>query len=120
MKWSWYENRNLTERGAIAYSVDGEVSWIQTECGNSWYMHKRYPFDANGCICPKCGKTIKLIVDDFVSGKPDKSGHYIIRNNNGELGTDDYTTSNGGMWWNNANDGSTLYSPSSYRGLGDY
>ena len=32
----------------------------------------------------------------------------------------DYTTSNSGMWWNAANDGSTLYSPSSFRELGDY
>ena len=62
----------------------------------------------------------KLHFNDFVSGKPEKSGNYVIKNKYGMIGTDDYTTSNGGMWWNAANDGTILYSPSSFRELGSY
>lgn len=62
----------------------------------------------------------KLYFNDFVSGKPEKSGNYVIKNKYGMIGTDDYTTSNGGMWWNAANDGTVLYSPSSFRELGSY
>lgn len=51
--------------------------------------------------------------NDFVCGKPDKSGSYLIKHN-GVIERDDFTTSNGGMWWNVPNDGTTLYSPSSY------
>lgn len=58
--------------------------------------------------------------NDFIKGKPDKSGNYVIKNKYGMIRTDDYTTSGGGHWWNEPNDGSTLYSPSSFRGLGDY
>lgn len=57
---------------------------------------------------------------DFVSGKPDKSGNYVIKNKYGMVGTDDYTSSGGGHWWNESNDGTTLYSPSSFRELGSY
>lgn len=62
----------------------------------------------------------KLHFNDFVSGKPEKSGNYVIKNKYGMIGTDNYTTSNGGMWWNAANDGTVLYSPSSFRELGSY
>lgn len=54
-------NKGLTERGQIIYSKDGEVSWCNTECNNEIYMHKRDPYSIHNCICPKCGKTIKLI-----------------------------------------------------------
>lgn len=57
--------------------------------------------------------------NDFIKGKPDKSGNYVIKNEYGMIGTDDYTTSGGGHWWNESNDGGTLYSPSSFRGLGE-
>lgn len=62
----------------------------------------------------------KFTFDDFVSGKPEKSGNYVIKDKHGEIGTDDYTTSGGGHWWNASDDGSTLYSPSSFRELGSY
>lgn len=65
-------------------------------------------------------KQRRISFTDFVEGKPSKSGNYVIKNKYGMLGTDDYTTSHGGMWWNSANDGTTLYSPSSFRELGDY
>lgn len=65
-------------------------------------------------------KNWKLQFNDFVQGKPEKSGNYVIKNKYGMIGTDDYTTSHGGMWWNSPNDGSVLYSPSSFRELGDY
>ena len=65
-------------------------------------------------------KQRRISFTDFTSGKPEKSGNYVIKNRCGMLGTDDFTTSNGGMWWNASNDGSTLYSPSSFRELGDY
>ena len=68
----------------------------------------------------KYNKYWKLQFKDFVSGKPEKSGNYVIKNKYGMIGTDDYTTSDGGMWWNEANDGTTLYSPSSFRELGSY
>lgn len=68
----------------------------------------------------KVPKNRKLQFKDFVSGKPEKSGNYVIKNKYGMIGTDDYTTSDGGMWWNEANDGTTLYSPSSFRELGSY
>lgn len=57
---------------------------------------------------------------DFISGKPGKSGNYVIKNKYGMVGTDDFTTSYGGIWWNAPNDGSILYSPSSFRELGSY
>lgn len=43
--------------------------------------------------------------NDFIKGKPDKSGNYVIKNKYGMIGTDDYTTSGGGHWWNESNDG---------------
>ena len=48
---------------------------------------------------------------DFVNGKPDKSGNYVIKNKYGMIGTDDYTTSGGGHWWND--------SPTSFKELGE-
>lgn len=57
----------------------------------------------------------KMKFNDFVSGKPDKSGHYVIKNKYMMIGEDDYTTSDGGHWWNNSDD--VLYSPSSFQEL---
>ena len=55
--------------------------------------------------------------NDFVSGKPFKSGNCVTKNKDGKICTDDFTTSNGGHWWNESYDGSTMYSHSSYREL---
>lgn len=63
-------------------------------------------------------KQRRIQFTDFIKGKPVKSGNYVIKNKYGMIGTDDYTTSFGGMWWNSPNDGTILYSPSSYRELG--
>ena len=59
----------------------------------------------------------KKMFNDFVSSKPSKSGNYVTKDKNGKICTDDYTTTNGGHWWNESNDVSTMYSPSSYREL---
>lgn len=60
----------------------------------------------------------RLSFTDFASGKPEKSGNYVVKNKYGMILTDDFTTSHGGIWWNEANDGTTLYSPGSFRELG--
>ena len=57
---------------------------------------------------------------DFVSGKPSKSGNYVVLYD-GKIYTDDYTTSSGGHWWNVGTNGGrdgVLYSPSSFKQLG--
>jgi ribosomal protein S27AE len=41
---------------------DGEYSFLRTECGNSWYSVKTDPMLRNGCICPKCGKIVRVIM----------------------------------------------------------
>lgn len=41
---------------------DGEYSFLLTECGNSWYSVNTDPMYRNGCICPKCGKIVQVIV----------------------------------------------------------
>ena len=63
-------------------------------------------------------KEWKLQFNDFICGKPNKSGNYVIKTKHDTIETDDYTTSNGGHWWNNSND--VMYSPSSFRELGSY
>lgn len=40
----------------------GEYSYVYTECGNWWYSVKTNPMSRDGCICPKCGKIVKVIV----------------------------------------------------------
>ncbi len=40
----------------------GEYSYLFTECGNIWYSTTKDPMYRNGCICPKCGKTVKVIM----------------------------------------------------------
>lgn len=41
---------------------EGEYSFLKTECGNIWYSINTNPMKRNGCICPKCGKTIEVII----------------------------------------------------------
>ena len=41
---------------------DGEYSYLITECGTHWFSVNSYPMRRNGCICPKCGKTVKVII----------------------------------------------------------
>lgn len=61
-------------------------------------------------------KERRMKFNNFFSGKPKKSGNYVIKNRYGMIGTDDYTTSSGGHWWNNGDD--TLYDPASFKELG--
>lgn len=42
----------------------GEYSFLRTECGNSWYSVNPNPMRRNGCICPRCGKTVKVIMKE--------------------------------------------------------
>ena len=41
-------------------------------------------------------KERRMEFNNFDSGKPKKSGNYVIKNRYGMIGTDDYTTSSGG------------------------
>ena len=50
-----------TERPAVT-DKEGEYSYLFTECGNRWYSTTTNPMYRDGCICPKCGKVIKVIM----------------------------------------------------------
>lgn len=39
---------------------EGEYSYLFTECGNVWYSTTKDPMYRDNCICPKCGKTVKV------------------------------------------------------------
>ena len=41
---------------------DGEYSFLLTECGSSWYSANTDPMYRNGCICPKCGKIVQVVI----------------------------------------------------------
>ena len=43
----------------------GEYSYIYTECGNSWYSVDSNPMRRDGCICPNCGKIVKVVVPEY-------------------------------------------------------
>lgn len=56
----------------------------------------------------------------WVKGKPKKSGNYKVKYK-GKISRDDYTTSNGGNWWNTGdkhNQDEVEYDPSSFKELG--
>lgn len=56
---------NLTEKAyAIQSTIDGEGEYrfLRTECGNTWYSINPDPMRRQNCICPKCGKTIQVII----------------------------------------------------------
>lgn len=40
----------------------GEYRFLRTECGNSWYSVKTDPMKRDGCICPKCGRTVRVVI----------------------------------------------------------
>lgn len=50
---------------------ENEYSFLKTECGNMWYSVCKDPMYRNGCICPKCGRTImvKMKTIDKMEGK---------------------------------------------------
>ena len=39
-----------------------EYSFLLTECGNSWYSVNTDPMHRDGCICPKCGKIVRVVI----------------------------------------------------------
>ena len=43
----------------------GEYSYLYTECGNFWYSVDPNPMRRDSCICPKCGKTVRVIVPKY-------------------------------------------------------
>lgn len=40
----------------------GEYSYIFTECKNMWYSVRNNPMGRDECLCPKCGKIIKVVM----------------------------------------------------------
>ena len=46
---------------------EGEYSYLFTECGNRWYSTTTDPMYRDGCICPKCGKVVKVIMPKEVN-----------------------------------------------------
>ena len=58
--------KNIETEKAYAWpsktDQDGEYSFLLTECGNSWYSVNTDPMRRNGCICPKCGKIVQVVV----------------------------------------------------------
>lgn len=40
---------------------DGEYSYLFTECKNLWYSVKTNPMSRDNCVCPKCGKIVKVV-----------------------------------------------------------
>lgn len=47
--------------GQALCDKEGEFSYLYTDCGNIWYSINADPMFRNGCICPKCGKVIKVV-----------------------------------------------------------
>jgi hypothetical protein len=43
---------------------EGEYRFLRTECGNSWYSVKTDPMKRDGCICPKCGRTVRVVMEE--------------------------------------------------------
>lgn len=57
----------------------------------------------------------------WIKERPNKSGHYKVRDiSTGKVGYDDYTTSGGGHWWNfgyNGGEDGVEYDPDSFKEL---
>ena len=61
----YYEKSNEYEMAYARPGTDddfGEYSYLYTECGNWWYSVNTNPMRRDGCICPKCGKTVRVVV----------------------------------------------------------
>lgn len=59
---------NETEKGYARQSTtdkEGEYSYIYTECNNLWYSVKNDPMYRNNCICPKCGRIVKVVIPNY-------------------------------------------------------
>ena len=61
---SWHKTKGF-EKGYPRQSTvdkDGEYHYILTECGNFWYSVVGNPMYRNHCVCPKCGKTVEVVM----------------------------------------------------------
>ncbi|MBD5534574.1 MAG: hypothetical protein HDQ99_02720 [Lachnospiraceae bacterium] len=61
--------RNETEKAYPQQSTvdkDEEYSYLYTECGNSWYSVNTDPMHRDNCICPKCGRTVKVVMEGIL------------------------------------------------------
>lgn len=45
---------------------DGEYRYLYTECGNFWYSVNTDPMRRDNCICPKCGRTVKVVMENTI------------------------------------------------------
>lgn len=61
MKKHYGETEKAYARPCVGDKI-GEYSYLHTECGNWWYSVKTDPMKRDGCICPKCGRTVKVIM----------------------------------------------------------
>lgn len=64
---NFYNNYKKTERAYPIKSTmcrNGEYRFLRTECGNSWYSVNPNPMKRDGCICPKCGRTVKVVMPE--------------------------------------------------------
>lgn len=43
-----------------------EYSFLYTECGNLWYSVNTDPMKRDNCICPKCGRTVKVVMEGIL------------------------------------------------------
>lgn len=59
----YIETEKAYARPAITDQI-GEYSYLYTECKNWWYSVNTDPMYRNGCICPKCGKVVQVIMPD--------------------------------------------------------
>lgn len=67
-----YDNYKETEAGyPMKCSGDGfgEYRYIKTYCGNMWYSINPNPMRRDGCICPNCGRTIKIFMPEKLEKK---------------------------------------------------
>lgn len=58
--------QNETEKAYPRQSTadkDGEYSYLYTECKNWWYSVNTDPMRRDNCICPKCGRTVKVVME---------------------------------------------------------
>ena len=42
---------------------EGEYSYIFTQCGNYWYSVNTNHLKRDRCVCPKCGRIIKVVME---------------------------------------------------------
>ena len=59
-KGGW--QRGETEKAYPIPAKDGNGCYLFTECDNRWYSIEKDPMWRDNCICPKCGKTIKVVM----------------------------------------------------------